>query len=101
MNIRYKKRAFEDLQETQRYISETLHNKRAAEQLTERVFREISQLSEYPFMGVPLNSKYDIETDIRVLTVAKQLVFYRVITDKYIEIIRILDGRQDYLALLF
>lgn len=101
MKIRYKKKALDDLQETQCYISETLHNKKAAGQLTERIFREISQLSEYPFMGVPLNSKYDVDTDIRVLTVAKHLVFYRVISDSHIEVIRVLDGRQDYLALLF
>lgn len=80
MKIRYKKKALDDILETQRYISEALHNKKAAAQLTERVFREISQLSEYPFMGVPLNSKHDVDTDIRVLTVAKQLVFYRVIS---------------------
>lgn len=101
MKIRYKKKALDDILETQRYISEALHNKKAAAQLTERVFREISQLSEYPFMGVPLNSKHDVDTDIRVLTVAKQLVFYRVISDSHIEVIRVLDGRQDYLTILF
>lgn len=101
MKIRYKKKALEDIQETQRYISEQLHNKRAAKQLTERIFREISQLSEYPYMGVALDSKYEVDTDIRVLTVAKQLIFYRVVSDSHIEVIRVLDGRQDYLTLLF
>lgn len=101
MKIRYKKTAIDDIQETRRYISEMLHNKKVAKQLTERIVREVSQLSEYPFMGVPLNSKCDVDTDIRVLVVAKQLVFYRVIPDSHVEIIRVLDGRQDYLALLF
>lgn len=52
-------------------------------------------------MGVALDSKYEVDTDIRVLTVAKQLIFYRVISDSHIEVIRVLDGRQDYLTLLF
>lgn len=101
MKILYKKTALTDMQETQRYISETLHNKKAARQLTERIVREVSQLSANPFMGVPLNSKYEVDSDIRVLIVAKQLVFYRVIPDSHIEILRVLDGRQDYLAILF
>lgn len=101
MKVRYKKIALDDIQETQRYISEQLHNPKAAKQLTKRVFQEISQLSAYPYMGVALSSKYEVETDIRVLTVAKQLVFYRVIPDSHIEVVRVLDGRQDYLALLF
>lgn len=101
MKIIYKKTAIMDIQNTERYITEKLHNKKAARQLTERIVREISQLSANPFMGVMLNSKYDVDTDIRILIVAKQLVFYRVVEENYIEIIRVLDGRQDYLARLF
>lgn len=101
MKIVYKKTAVDDIQQTQQYISKELHNPKAAKNLTERIIREISQLSPNPYMGVPLNGKYDVDTDIRILIVAKQLVFYRVVEDSHIEIIRVLDGRQDYLALLF
>lgn len=51
-------------------------------------------------MGTPLNTRYDIETDLRYLLVAKRLIFYRVREDR-IEVTRVLDGRQDYLAILF
>ena len=101
MKIVYKKTAIDDIQKTQQYIAKELHNPKAAKSLTERIIREVSQLSENPYMGVPLNSKYDVDTDVRILIVAKQLVFYRVNKDSCIEIIRVLDGRQDYLALLF
>lgn len=101
MKIVYKKTAVDDIQQTQQYISKELHNPKAARNLTQRIIREISQLSQNPYMGVPLNSKYDVDTDIRILIVAKQLVFYRVVEDSHVEIIRVLDGRQDYLALLF
>ena len=101
MKIVYKKTALDDIQKTQQYIAKELHNPKAAKSLTERIIREVSQLSENPYMGVLLSSKYDVDTDIRILIVAKQLVFYRVGEDCRIEIIRVLDGRQDYLTLLF
>ena len=43
---------------------------------------------------------FDIDTPFRYLIVSKQLVFYKV-NEENIEIIRILDSRQDYLSLLF
>lgn len=101
MKIVYKKTALNDIQQTQQYIEKDLHNPKAAKSLTERIIHEISQLSQNPYMGVPLSSKYEVDTDIRILIVAKQLVFYRVVKDCRIEVIRVLDGRQDYLALLF
>ena len=48
-----------------------------------------------------LSRKFSVETDLRFLVVAKQLVFYRVVEDDHVEVTRVLDGRQDYLALLF
>lgn len=52
-------------------------------------------------MGVSLSSKYDdLDTSIRFIVISKQLVFYEINGD-IIEIIRVLDGRTDYLARLF
>lgn len=101
MKILYKKTAIEDIQETERYISKELHNKQAAKKLTRMIVQTISLLSANPYMGTPLNSKYDIETDIRFLIVSKHLIFYRVREEQYVEITRVIDGRQDYMALLF
>lgn len=101
MKILYKKTAIEDIQATERYISKELHNKQAAKKLTRMIVQTISLLSANPYMGTPLNSKYDIETDIRFLIVSKHLIFYRVREEQYVEITRVIDGRQDYMALLF
>lgn len=101
MKILYKKTAIEDIQATERYISIELHNKQAAKKLTRMIAQTISLLSANPYMGTPLNSKYDIETDIRFLIVSKHLIFYRVREEQYVEITRVIDGRQDYMALLF
>lgn len=52
-------------------------------------------------MGTPLSSKYDsVPENIRFLVISKQMVFYKV-TESGIEIIRVLDGRTDYLVHLF
>lgn len=100
MRIFYKKTAIDDIQETERYISQELHNKKAALNLTRTVVQAISQLSSNPYMGTLLNSKYDLETDLRFLVVSKRLVFCRV-AGGHIEITRVLDGRQDYMSILF
>ena len=61
----------------------------------EEVFRE------NPYMGTPLSSRFDdLDTTIRYLVIHKQMVFYEV-TEDYVEIIRVLDGRTDYLSRLF
>ncbi|MBR1690640.1 MAG: type II toxin-antitoxin system RelE/ParE family toxin [Oscillibacter sp.] len=101
MKILYKKTAIEDIRETERYISKELHNKQAAQKLTRMIVQSVSLLSTHPYMGTPLSSIYDVETDIRFLVVSKHLVFYRVREEQAIEITRVIDGRQDYLALLF
>ena len=52
-------------------------------------------------MGTPLSSRFDVETDLRYLLISEQLVFYRVVDDAYVEVTRVLNGRQDYLTILF
>ena len=100
MNIRYKETTIRDIREAERYIAEELHNKIAAAKLTRKIVDAVSLLKENPYMGAALSGKFDLETDLRFLVVSKQLVFYRVCED-YIEVTRVLDGRQDYLAILF
>lgn len=101
MKVLFKKTALDDMQTTERYILETLGNGTAAKKLTRRVYDAIMLLADNPYMGTKLSRKFVVETDLRFLVVAKQLVFYRVVEDDHIEVTRVLDGRQDYLALLF
>ena len=101
MKVVFKKTALDDMQATERYISETLGNGVAAKKLTRRVYDAIMLLADNPYMGTELSRKFAVESDLRFLVVATQLVFYRVMEDDHIEVTRVLDGRQDYLALLF
>lgn len=97
MRIKFKKTAVEDIRATELYIREQLNNPSSAAKLTRRVYDAIMLLEDNPFMGTELCSRYAVDTDI----VAKQIVFYRVVGNEYVEVTRVLDGRQDYMALLF
>ena len=101
MKLKYRPAAIVDIQDACGYIRDKLKNPRAANNLKSRILCAASLLKDSPYMGTPLNSKYDgIETNIRFLIVSKHLVFYEV-HDEMIEIVRILDGRTDYLTHLF
>ena len=101
MRVKYRPAAIADLQGTCAYLRDTLKNPKAAIQLQAEILRQISLLRSYPYQGTPLGSKYEeTGTDLRYLVVRKQMVFYEV-HGEIVEIIRILDGRSDYLAKLF
>lgn len=101
MKIEYKRLALLDIRQKQDYIANTLHNKTAAVKLTASILRSVSQLADHPMMGPLLSSRLDVDSDLRVLIVSKQLVFYRIEDQTTISVVRVLDGRQDYISLLF
>lgn len=101
MRIEYKRTALLDLQQTQDYIANTLKNKSAAYKLATSVLHAVSLLSDDPMMGTALNSRYDVDSDLRFLIVSKQLIFYQIVSEDLISIVRIVDGRRVYLSILF
>ena len=101
MIIRYKNAALRDIQQKQDYIANVLKNKKAAQNLVSSILRAVSQLVDNPMMGVPLNSKFDVDSDLRFFIISKQLAFYRIEDESVISVVRVLDGRQDYMSILF
>lgn len=101
MIIRYKNAALRDIQQKQDYIANVLKNKKAAQNLVSSILRTVSQLMDNPMMGVPLNSKFDVDSDLRFFIISKQLAFYRIEDESVISVVRMLDGRQDYMSILF
>ena len=101
MKVVYRPAAVDDIQSTAGYIENELKNPKAAQRYKERILYSVSLLKDNPNMGNLLSNKYDfIESGYRYIVVNKQLVFYE-ITDDIIEIVRVLDGRTDYLTQLF
>lgn len=98
MNLKYRPAAITDIRDSCAYIQGHLKNPSAAKNLKAKILQGASLLKENPYMGTPLDSKYEgLETNLRFLIVSKHLIFYEVHEDM-VEIIRILDGRTDYLS---
>ena len=101
MTLEYQPAAVADLHRLCEYIEHVLKNPSAAAAQRKSILRKVSLLKEAPLMGMALRSKYEaLETDIRFLIVGKQLVFYEV-RGRTISVLRILDGRTDYIRELF
>lgn len=101
MKLKYRPAAIADIQRAADYIEKVLKNRSAAQSLKARILQGVSLLKENPHMGASLSSKYDdLDPSVRFIVISKQLVFYEINGD-IIEVIRVLDGRTDYLARLF
>ena len=100
MKLSYRPAAIEDIENAADYIEHQLNNPSAAEKLKTTLVRKIALLKDNPEMGMKLSDKFDIESDYRFIIINKQIVFFE-LHSQYIEIIRILDGRTDYLTHLF
>ncbi len=100
MKLRYTPEAIDDLRKITAYIKNTLENPSAAKRIGATILDSCSILKSQPKVGYSVKAKVGLETDLRVLVCEKYLIFYR-IDKQAVSIARILDGRQDYLQLLF
>ena len=72
----------------------------AAARICKKIIDTCSMLKNHPKAGASSQSKIDRETDFRYLIIGNYLAFCR-ITGSVISVAKILDGRQDYLRVLF
>lgn len=100
MKLRYTPAARSDLREIREYIGGMLNNPIAANRITAGILENCSHLKEQPRMGAELSEKTGRETDLRYLICGKHIAFYRIEKDT-VSVIRILDGRTNYLRVLF
>lgn len=101
MRVYFKKTAIDDINAACDYIRDVLKNRSAARRLASTIFDAAMLLEDNPYMGAALSGKLPAEADLWFLIVSKQLIFYRVVEDDHIEVTRVLDGRQDYVTILF
>ena len=100
MRLRYTPEAIADLRAIKSYIAKNLRNPKAAARITGGILDSCARLKELPQLGMSLSAKLGMETELRYLLWENYLAFYRV-EDDQIQVIRILDGRSDYLRVLF
>ena len=102
MRLRYTPAARADLRAMRDYITHTLKNPSAAQRLTAKIVESCARLKDQPRMGAALSEKAGRDTDLRYLICGDQIAFYRVEEGKQtVSIIRILDGRTDYMRVIF
>ena len=102
MRLRYTPEAISDIQEIKRYIKNVLHNPTAALRISKTILDACSSLKTFPRLGVSIEGKTGVETDLRMLICEKWIVVYRIeAAEGTISIARVLDGRQDYMRILF
>lgn len=102
MRLRYTPAARADLRAMRDYIAHTLKNPVAARRFTDRIVKSCARLKDHPRMGAGLSEKTGRDTDLRYLVCGDQIAFYRVEEgEQMVSIIRILDGRTDYLRVIF
>lgn len=99
MNVRYSPEAREDLRQISRFIALEYQNPKAAAGIVQRIMHQCATLKQFPQMGMRLSEKLQRETPLRFLICGNHIAFYR-IEKADVCIIRILDGRTNYLRVL-
>ncbi len=100
MILSYTPLARQDLHEIEDYIKNELANPQAAKNTVQRVLKGCSNLKANPKLGLDLSSKIGQKTDLRYLIISTYIAVYR-IEKNTIKVIRIRDGRTDYINYLF
>ena len=99
-SIRLSPTAINDLKEIKNYISDELSNPIAAERTVKQIINDYTLHKISPFMGASLSSIIHIDTDFRYLVSGQYIIFYKA-DDEFVSIYRILNGRRDYIKILF
>lgn len=100
MILRYTPLSRQDLHEIEVYFKNELANPQAAKNTVQRVLKGCSNLKANPKLGLDLSSKIGQKTDLRYLVISNYITVYR-IEKNTIKLIRIRDGRTDYINYLF
>ena len=92
--------AASDLAEISSYITLELHNPQAARRIVKSITHDLRHLQQNPHLGFSVSAKIGRGNDLRALLSGNYFLFYRV-KGETIQVARVLDGRQDYLRVLF
>lgn len=98
-NIRYSKEAKQDLIDIKKYIKYNLQEPNIANKLIAKIRKEIENLVNDVAIYNIIDDDFIKKLEIRKIIVDNYIVFYR-IKNKTIEIVRIMYGRRNWIALL-
>lgn len=90
--------AIKDIEEAKEYIRE--ENSSAIDKFSKRINDSLEALSEFPELGIELAKKISVNTNYRYFIVDEYIVFYK-FDENYLFVYRILNGKRDYIKILF
>lgn len=95
------KSALEDIRSAVRYISDTLMNKEAANNLLDELDGKIGLLSEQPYINPLVRDSFLASNGFRIQSVNNYLAFYNIHEEtKTVSVIRFQHSRRDWISLL-
>lgn len=100
MKLIFSPEALADIGQIRQYISVNLKNKSAAKRVVNMIAHSCEQLESQPHLGMSLEARTGYHSDLRYLLCESWLAFYRIQGDT-VRIVRVIDGRTDYVRILF
>lgn len=100
MKVRYSSAAREDLRQMHRYLVEEFGSL-VANKTVRQIVADISNLKAYPRLLRPLSDKIRRPTDYWYFLCGKYSIAITLLEAEMISVVRILDSRSDYAALVF
>lgn len=98
-SVVYSKLALSDLEYIWSFLTIDCDNANAAERTINGVLDDLERLAILPESGTPLDYRCIIHSDYRFIVSGNYLAFY-LFEDGIVHIVRVLDGRSDYLRKL-
>lgn len=88
--------ALEDFNNSLNYIEFELCNKKASEDLANKIFNAIDNVREFPNSGLQVDNEFILDQSLRRILVGNYKIFYRIEEDiKSIIIVRIIHSLMD------
>lgn len=101
MRIIISTQAKKDMVYSYKYLKNDLLAPKAAEDLKNSLEKAIRSLETFPQKGVSLNNIIDYTTDYCFLVKDNHYIFYKIISNDELNIIRVLHTRQNIIRALF
>ena len=100
MKLEYTPDSIADIQDLKEYIARDLKNKKAAKRIGNMIVKNCKLLKDQPMLGMSVADRLKEPSDLRYLICESWFIFYR-ITDNAVQNARVIDGRTDYISVLF
>jgi plasmid stabilization system protein ParE len=93
--------AMRDLEEIRLFRQSIGAYSENTDKLIKLILSDIERLKRNPLIGLKLSNKTDISTRLRYIIAGDYLTFFEIIDERNIHVKRILNGRTNYIQILF